>query len=319
MEFPKEDFDKWMGLADLDLARGQVPIPDRPFKAVCLLLKWGALEIKRGDQQKPLYEQRAFAHIHQLSATWFREKYKGSVIRARETLTGVVLFSGAPFELRVPTRLNEVEEVGKTAWLIFPVEVQSSEDPMTWIVSAPNFAAMSPSQQQILKNQVVKIGTGLRSIDLDLITAKRSDSMLLGLANDIMTHLIDAAIHILAPAHTKLRLACWDSHQAAEKTLKAMCRQKTGSHEAIHELERLYKNVPSQPNVPAIQELIGKLPSAQEAIKLRANECREVGLLEAIKVYRAAVLLVRNCARTMPRDIGLRNARFLLRKAPYAV
>jgi hypothetical protein len=319
MKTKSNDFDAWIELADEDLALRHIPIPDRAFKAVCLLIEWGAIKFHGAKDDQPLLEQAAFAHVHRLSHEWFKDKYRNAATRIKRTVTGVVLFSGVPFELRVPTQLNQVEEVDKTAWLIFAVDVQPEEDPRTWVVSPPNTATLSSDQLHLVQNQVVKIGTSLRSIELDLMTKERSDLVIDGMAYDIVTSLMDAARHILDPAQTQLRLACWDAHQAAEKILKAISRQLTETHQKGHELKTLYEKVPALRKVPAVRILVEKLPTAHEIIKLRTNEGKDVGLLDAMKAYRAAILLVRNSARAMPRKIGMRNARILLNKAPFAV
>ena len=307
-----------MQLADRKLGEAHVPIPDRAFRAACMLMELGAIRVE-GKSKENFLEEAWFADIHRLAANWYRDKYGDAIERPANTITGVFLNSGVARELQIPTTLSRVEEQGESAWLIFPVDVQEEEDPMTWVVHPPNLEAMEPVERDLLRNQIVKIGTWLRSIHLDIRTAERSDRIIGGLASDVMTHLQDSAAHILQPDQTRLRLACWEAHQAAEKSLKVISRQREGKHKKWHDLGKLYKHLALSGNIPLSERLIDKLPTGQAVIKMRTNEGQEVRLLDSIRVYRAALLFVRQCTSVMPRKWSIRNSRILLKKAPFAL
>ena len=195
--------------------------------------------------------------------------------------------------------------------MIFAVDVQKEEDPLTWIESPPNLGVMDASERQQLQNQVVEIGTCLRSIYYDLMTSERADTTAERLASDILAHLRASATCILKRS---LGLACWEAHQAAEKSLKLLSHQKTGSYDHTHELKELLQKLG---DIRVGEDFIKELPTKERVIRMRANEGPAVALPEAYKIYRVALPFVRQCAEAMPRKLGIRNARFLLAKAPY--
>ncbi len=308
--------DEWMQIIDVRLGHEHVPVPERPLKAAFLFVGLAVKEIK-GDTKENFFNKTWFTQVYQETEAWYQEKYRDALQRQRKALAGVCIHSGVPFELYIPSTVSRVEKEGETCWLIFPVEVQEGESPMTWIVRPPNLSTMQVREKRLLQKQVVEIGTSLRSIHLDLMTAERPDPTSDRQASDILTHLQTSATHISDPARAKLGLACWEAHQAAETSLKLISRQKTGDHKKCHELKTLHQQASQLCNPPVSEELIQRLPSKKRVLEMRAGEGPTVTLPEGFRIYRSAIRYVKECAAAMPRKLGIRNAAFLIRKPPF--
>jgi HEPN domain-containing protein len=298
---------------DKYLIDNQVPIPDRPFNAAWRLVKSGAVKVK-GGIEKGFVQTPWFAAILRMTLAWYREKYQQGLSHQDDPLIGVCLHNGAALELRIPKTLKKIEKEGKTSWLIFPYDLQNEDRPKTWIVRPPNLKSMDSRERTQLLSKVVKIGSCLRAIYLNLMTAEKPDSIAEGLTNSILPHLAISAEQILAPQQRTLNLACWEAHQAAESSLKLLSRQRRGKHEPTHELKRLYDKISGLQGIRISSSLISKLPTGREVIKMRANEGQPRTLSEAYRIYFAALWLVKQCTAAMPRKYVVRNARILLKK-----
>jgi len=59
------------------------------------------------------------------------------------------------------------------------------------------------------------------------------------------------------------------------------------------------------------------MPGHHRIIQIRAGEGRPVRAAEAYKFYRTSLDLTAEIAAVMPREVRMRNAQFLLKKAPF--
>jgi hypothetical protein len=322
MQPPLEDrgavLAEWLERLDKYLIDNQVPIPDRPFNAAWRLVKSGAVKVK-GGIEKGFVQTPCFAAILRMTLAWYREKYQEGLSHQDDPLIGVCLHNGAALELRIPKTLQKIEKEGETSWLIFPYDLQREDRPKTWIVRPPNLASLDSKKRTQLLSKVVKIRSRLRAIYLNLMTAERPDSIAEGFANNILEHLATSADHILAPRQESLNLACWEAHQAAEKSLKLISRQNRGKHVRTHELEVLYNEISAGQGVRISRALISKLPTKLEVIEMRANEGPRPTLSKTFQIYFAALGLVKQCTASMPHKYGVRNARVLFKKPAWLV
>jgi HEPN domain-containing protein len=312
----RDAFKEWMPLIDERLRNENILIPDRPFRAAWLFVKLAVLEIA-GDTKEGFLQKPWFATIQREAAAWYKEEYGDLLERPEDFLLGLCFYKGAALELHIPRILKRVEKEGETSWMIFPVDIQEEDEPMTWIVRAPNLGSMQSKQRLQLQTGVVKVGTCLRAIALNLVTAKRPDKITDGFANNIFSHLVTSVRHMLEPSQKTFNLACWEAHQAAEKSLKFLSRQKNGAHTPTHDLTKLYNQIGADDRTRISDRLIAKLPTKRQVIKMRTNEGRPLTLLEAYRIYFATLWFVKQCTAVMLRDYGLANARFLLKKPAF--
>src|SRR5207247_658179 len=127
---------------------------------------------------------------------------------------GACELAGAFFEIQVPVILRRLQEPGETIWLVFPIDLQPEEDPMSWFVAPPNFTTLESALRITSVEQAAKTGGLLRRIHSDLMTAKRPDAIAIGLGEKIQSHINSAAKHLTDRRKPMFGLAVWESHQA---------------------------------------------------------------------------------------------------------
>ncbi len=304
-------------LEEMDKAQSAVnePIPHRAIAAACLFVEHEIVGIE-GDTKENFMTRPWFKKLYTAVYNWYFQKYGSATKQADDPFRGVALFSGVPFNLRIPRTLSGVGEPGELDWLQFPVDVQSGENPLLWIQKPPNFKAMSETERTDLCNQVSEVGTCLRTIRIDLNCAKRPDHESDALANKVIPHLQSAADHILRHTSSGLGLAAWDAHQAVESVLKLLSRQQRGDHRKTHATSRLFEDL-GKTSAKEV-DLIRELPDAKRIVEMRAGEGNEVGLLEAHGIYMCALRAVWHFAGALNRGkYRVHNASFLLKKAPW--
>lgn len=305
-----------MHTIDAILIEAQVPIRDRTLKAACIFVECCILEVK-GATKENMFLEPWFKTIYQAAQSWYQEKYGSALERATpDALLGACVILGAPFALKVPRTLTRVQKEGETAWLLFPVDVQEDEDPLSWIVQPPNLQALEGKQE--LSDEVAEIGTLLRTINVNLMTVEVADPVCAGLSSNVATHLGVSAEHIVESRRRTLGLACWEAHQAVEKALKLFIRHSGGAPHKTHDLVDLNRQAgrgatPAQLLTPTV---VSRIPGHQRIIEIRTSE----GLVEfeeAYQTYMSALQLVSDCVAAIPRKVTMRNARFLLKKPPW--
>lgn len=306
--------DQWMTQLDRDLAQAEVPIPKRVLTNALTFAEYAVTAVSTGEKGSP-FAEAWFKPVYKATEQWYRNRY-GSAVDAPSdnSLIGVVVLFGASFQVTVPRTLTKVEEVGETAWLIFPADVQEGENVQQWVKLAPNLGSLPQAEAESFLANVTRVGGELRSIYVDLMTAKIPDIQSDGLRESILAHLAASSDHILKGRPANLDLACWEAHQAVEKSLKLLCRQQTGKHRPIHELATIFRDLTDKTGVSL--QLCKALPRQAEIIAIRSHERTDTTLLKTIGIYNEALKATASYAAAMQRDLSIRNARFLL-KAPH--
>jgi hypothetical protein len=296
---------------DEALAVECVPIPDRVFRAADLFVRVAVLEVANATlEDYPL--QPWFKGIYATAEKWYRAKY-GDKVDRRESwvIVGALLYSGAAFELLIPAVKNRVEEPGKTAWFSILSKVMPDEDPLKWILLPPRF---SDADRSGLIEKASFVASRLRRPQADLMTAQPLDWLAMEMTKVIIPHLENSAAHLVSGKAGVLGLACWEAHQAAEKAMKVLLRQKTGQHSFKHDLMKLREELAGHEVIA--EALVDRLPSGKEVIAIRANET-PIRLDQAFGVYNAALELVWDVVGRFEKKFNVRDASFRIRKAPW--
>jgi HEPN domain-containing protein len=299
---------------DEHLADSNVPLSDRMLQAAFLFVQHNIVSIT-GDSKDDFFEKPWFKTIYQTVRSWYENKYGAALKRQHPILTAACLISGALFRLNIPITLSRVEKEGETAWLVFPVDVQSEDDPKTWFVAPPHFDALDTAVRDKGLEAAVEAGRLLRSIHSDLMTANQPDDIATGLVGKTLTHIENAA-RILTDRKPMFGLAVWESHQTVESALKFLSRQLTGNHPKDHEVRRLFNHIKAR-TLGIDADGINKMPSAKRILEIRAGEGSEVEADEAYAFYRLALTLSAQITCDMPGLIRMRNAALLIKKAPF--
>ena len=301
---------------DEHLAELRIPVPDRVLRAALLFVEYNIQGIK-GDSKDDFIQKSWFQFIFRTIRSWYEERYGAAVKRPEAFLLGACEVAGAFFEIRVPVTLVQAERPGETIWLVFPTDLQPEEKPSTWFVAPPNFDALEPSSRDAALHSAITIGHLLRSIHSDLMTAKRPDDVAVALAAKIQSHLRTAVAHLADHRNPMFGLSAWESHQAVESALKLLSHQITGCYQKIHDLTALFREVPGSLLGHKEEAAVRKMPTHKRVIQMRAGDGAPVGAAEVYELYRTSLDLTAQIVAVMPREIRMRNARFLLKKAPF--
>lgn len=313
----ESELKKWLENIDSQLAKNGTPIPTRPFQAAAAFVKLAVVEIE-GDTKDDYISKPWFKPIYESVERWYRHRFGAAFeSQSKESMTGACMILDDVFEINVPNTLRKIEKEGETAWLIFPTDVQEGENPSDWLVRPPNLEILQPEDKVKVLREVEAIGSRLRQIYVDLMTAERPDELAIALANKILPQLEQAAVYLIEPHRRNLGLACWEAHQGAEHALKLLCRQKSGKHRHTHDLKSLHQDIASNDAGFLNSYILDGLPSGKEITKIRGGERGNINVYRAYSMYRTFLDLTASCTSTLERKLRLKNAGFLLRKAPF--
>ena len=300
---------------DEHLTELNVALPDRVLQAALLFVQHNIVSIG-GDSKDDFIGKDWFKLIYQTIRSWYEDKYGAALKRPKAILTGACKMSGALFRLQIPITLSRVDKPGETAWLVFPVDLQPEEDARVWFVARPNFDALDASVRDAGLETAVETGRLLRSIHSELMTVSQEDDVSTELSGKTLAHIVNAAEFLTDGRRPMFGLATWESHQAVESALKLFSRQLTGQHARHHELRELFDNIKAHAS-SIDRKAINDMPSAKRIIEVRAGEGIAIDAEEACRIYRIALALTAQITRDMPGLFKMRNAAFLLKKAPF--
>lgn len=300
---------------DEHLSERRVPIPDRVLQAALIFVENNIVDI-RGDSKDDFIQKEWFQFIFRTIRGWYENKYGAALNRLDQFLIGACEIAGAFFQIRVPRILRRVEKPGETVWVVFPIDLQPEEDPRKWFVAPPNFDALDASVGNAALKTSEMTGKILRSIHCDLMMAERPDDISSALASKIQAHVRLAAEHLTDVSNQIFGLVAWESHQAIESALKLLTRQLKGSHATHHDLVQLFHGVGG--SVANVDEAaLQKMPSSKRIIEMRAGEGCPVNAQEAYEIYETSIELTSQVTAAMPGKFRMKNAAFLIKKAPF--
>ncbi|NOY44858.1 MAG: hypothetical protein GXP50_05335, partial [Deltaproteobacteria bacterium] len=237
----------------------------------------------------------------------------GEALNDREKVApGVIEVFNTPFRINVPLVVVGPQE-GDSVWVGFPSEVLPDEKVLDWLVSPPNLSKLGEAEQLRGVKKITEIGTAIRSIRIDLMTATAPSDDLQLFIGSIPLHCDKCAELIIKADVASLALATWEMHLALEKSLKLVIRQQGETPGNIHDLLKLADKATKAAKIAVDMTALRKLPSGKEAIKARYGEGRQRPLEEVLANYRQAMGLIASITKSLKRKIVLNNARFLIR------
>jgi hypothetical protein len=310
------DIDAWLGQSD-------VRLPERLLSAATLFVDEIIIEVRYGDTVEDKgdssdYVARPwFAVIYHHIENWYREHY-GEALHANESgrAHGFVLVRNLPVELIVPLTRSRVETPGETAWLSFPKEVESDEDPLAWLGKSPNIAALHKEDKKALVEDAREIATALRSIRVNSAGIEPSDDVMYGLLNGVPAEFESAARTAVRSDAAGLPGALWNIHLAVERALKAFNQHKTGTFREIHDLFYLFDDVAGY-GIAADRNLLKKLRRDSDVIANRYGLGVAPTLREVFAAYKAGLIFVSSVVQSFERKVNMGGASFLLGKPPW--
>lgn len=288
------------------LAERGVALEARPLKAACDFVDLWVLKVPDASGKEfevstttEVVTEKWFGALYQTIERWYRRRYHDAFnSRESRTLTGFVSIWSTPFKLAIPRVVREPDVPGETAWLRFPSAVLESERPLDWLCQPPSLDDLSRTQRDQLESEEREVATRLRSIEVSIMGIPVSDEALDGLLVAVSSHLRAAAEKAIIGGHPALETGGWDFHFAVECALKALLHVKSGSFPRIHVLADLYELAkPYLPDLP--NELLERLPTAEEAIGYRYGGGRRLTLGCYWGMYQAALEIVETAMDTL--------------------
>jgi hypothetical protein len=258
-----------------------------------------------------------FAIVYHHIQNWYREHY-GEALDANlgGSAHGYVLVRSLPVEFAVPLTRSRVETPGETAWLSFPKEVESGEDPLRWLVRSPNIAALDDGDRESLVKDATEVATALRSIRVNSIGIEPSDDTMYGLLNGVAGE-FEAAAQKAVRNEAAGRLAVlWNIHLAIERVLKAFSQHKTGQFRETHNLFTLFDDVVAH-GVNADRSTLKKFRRESDVIDNRYGLGDAPTVYEMFSAYKAGLTFTSSVVKSFRRKIGIGGASFLLKKPPW--
>lgn len=314
---------KIMPHIDAGLERSEMSLTERVLTAATIFVDEMILEIRNGDtiEEKTKttdYVVRPwFAIIYHHVENWYREHY-GEALHANESgrAHGYVLVRSLPVSLIVPLTRSRVETPGESAWLSFPKEVESDEDPLQWLGKSPNVATLGNCDRSALIKDASEIATALRSIRVNSMGVEPSDDTMYGLLNGIAGEFESAAQKAVRNEAAGRPAALWNIHLAIERALKAFSQHKTRQFRETHNLFVLFDDVAAH-GITADRNALKKLRRESDVIDNRYGLGDEPSIQEVFAAYRIGLKFVSGVVQSFKRKISIGGASFLLGKPPW--
>jgi HEPN domain-containing protein len=313
----KDHIDEHMPHIDKILAEQNIPIHKRFFIAGKLFVET-AIQKSNFQSNEELLESKVYREsILPLFNDWYFEKY-GDLAKGlgSDVYSGVVLAYGQPVKLNISAATNEVIEEGKLSKLTFPDHLQESEDLEDFIEPKFDLSKMDEISICELRSKIEQVVALTRSVNLDLNMASHSNQSASDMAQGIWSHFEKGISDILSYKNERASVACWEFHLAIEKSIKVLIHSKSGSGKHGHNLDDLIEHLSKFESGIDSSGLAG-LPSEKDAIKLRYAEMIKTPI-DAFEYYLIAIRFVADIVSRLEHKIGIKNASFTLKMAPWA-
>ncbi|MGA9303994.1 MAG: hypothetical protein WBW31_01195 [Candidatus Sulfotelmatobacter sp.] len=314
----KDAISAHLQIIDATLGASEVPLRIRPLDAATMFVNEYLIAVSGDGDKENFHEKPWFAVLYHEVKEWYRETYGAAFEREDEsrTATGIVLVRGLPVELRVPLTRGKVETPGETAWLFFPIEVEEGENPLDWLVSPPAIEKLGANERPALVDQAVKVASALRSIRMNLMGVTPTDAVISGFLDGVLAEIEGAARQILRNDATVRGSALWSLQMAAERSLKALSQQKTGSFKESHDLFYLFDRV-NEYLVGVPRDILKRIPRVGQIVNDRYGLRGAPSLYEVVDTFNAVVSLVSQISFLFGRELNLGGAGFLFKRPPW--
>jgi hypothetical protein len=313
-----EHVSAWLELIDNQLAQESVPVAERISYASSLFVEYAVMEVSNDDDPHNGYLVKSwFKCVYQATKEWYFKKYGGAIYASdNDTLLGAIRYFGDWFEINVPRFRREVEKENETAWFTFPSFVWDDENPTDWIKNPPKLNNISVDDRHNIEIIAKAVSELLRQIHADMYTIETNDDYTKEISKRIIHHIETAAAHFLGSRVKNLGLGCWEAQQYVEWSLKMNLRQMTGSHDHTHDIKTLHKKISDGGRIILDDNNIKVIPSEKEIIKIRSGETMINGD-DAFRIYLSSLDATAKSISALNRKISIRDASFLIRKAPF--
>ena len=304
------EMDHWLQLFDTEYSEDEVPLRDRPLRAMIELCREGALDIRFGDRSVDLSKPHEHADSDWFRATfaavehWYTMRFGPAAAQSNGSsrLEGAILIRGVAFALNIKAQRSTVETAGETAWLYFEDRLGEDEDPVEWIVNGPDLEI----DQRLLNDvasQAHDVATMLRFIRYRSGMADvGKDEETRNLCEACFGYLQQASRRIVNGKRSERGPAWCDLQMANEAALKAVTRRATGRQRHIHSLPDLLADAEKY-GVVAVPNPIDEWPDFKTISEWRYGQGSSGRLDDLFAAYMTTLQLVRACMDAIPPTI----------------
>ena len=248
METLAAEMSLWLDLFDEIFAVEDVPLSQRPLRALISLFAEGAMEVRTGDELLDTSKLHEYAQspwfriLYQAVSHWYVERFGAAAMKGKGTppLYGAILIRNVAFALVVPANRRKVEVEGEQAWMYFDDRLGPEEDPASWIDNAPNLARLSDEDHELVMSDSRDFSNTLRYIEFHRVTSRvagNQDARKFVAATS--TYLQQAARRMVSSKTNERGPAWFDLQMANETALKAVLCHATGKAPHVHKLSVL--------------------------------------------------------------------------------
>lgn len=319
-----EKLDHWFVLFDEGFGLDDVPLHDRPFRAVLELLRAGGLLVRYGDEPRDVSQpwdhvaEPWFRAIFVAAQQWYREQFGETALEpvGNPPLRGVTLIRRTPFRVLIPMHRGVVEEEGRLAWMYFEAGIGEGEDPLTWVQKGPDLSRMPEDRRAEDLARLSAVCGELRGINHQLLGAG-SDGVSRGFRQAIRGYLESAADRIVSGGAEDLAFAWFDLQMAMESALKLARLSVLGHYLRSHDLVAMLREL-SPHGVDFDLAELKDWPPFSEMSDLRYAQAAAGGIAAVFDAYQLALALVRAALSVLSPPLPS-GAGLLLKPAPWLV
>jgi hypothetical protein len=316
--------DPLLNLIDESLALDGTAVSDRTPLAARRLVTDFIPEVRIGDEPPcapgTLLEFSSapwFKVVYKYVEDWYQARYGRRIAERGSRVTrGIIVIASTPFEIHVPIAASRVETEGETAWLSIPNRVLETEDALTWVQGAPNWATYPDDVRQPATANVLEVANLIRRISCRLTGADVSDPVARNLLAGIRVHLQSACDLIMREGEEgSYARAQWELQMACESAYKGYSQQVSGKFSETHDLFVLHDRS-ALPEASVRRDLVRSLPRWHEAANLRYGLGAHPTIVGIAHWYRTALTIIAGVVDNLA-GIDLSEASLLLQMAPW--
>lgn len=303
-----DEMNHWLELFDSEFSEDEVPLRDRPLRAMIELCREGAFDIHFGDQSVDLSKPHEhvdtdwFRAIFAAVEHWYTVRFGPTVVQSSVSsrLDGAILIRGTAFALSIKAQRSKVEIEGETAWFYFDDQLGEEEDPVQWIVDGPDLTEADKEVRHEVASSAHEVASILRFIRYRSGMADvGKDKETRKLCEACFGYLQQASRRIVGGKKDERGPAWFDLQMANEAALKAVIRRATGQQPRIHPLPTLLTEA-EKFGVAAEPNILDGWPDFKSISEWRYGQGNPGRIGRLYSGYITTLRLVRACMEAIP-------------------
>ncbi len=318
----KTEIDGWLRMIDAEFTETEIELSQRPLLAAIKFVDLAVMQVhasSEGPVEPPkgaaMVNEPWFRAVFRHTQVWYEKRYGVRVTPPERTIKAMVPVMGIATLLKVPGTISKPDVPGETIWISFPSVVLDDEDPMSWLVDAPNLETDEPAEAKRARKLVYEVAGAIRAINCRLTGIPHDDPEKIELLAGVLPGLQRAAELLVQADEQALKSAHWEIQMAIERVLKALTYERSSTYDQIHDLFTLYDRVPAPP-LSISRDQLKKLPDWQTMAELRYGRGPARSAEQGFTVYRTALKIVVAATRGFP-GIDLSQAQLNVRRPPW--